>query len=53
MKGAGTKAASLAMKSMGVMTRWVRPLRGLFIWYAIRPSRSTSMRASANGGLVQ
>jgi hypothetical protein len=37
--------ASRAMKSIGVMTRWVRPLRGTFSKYAIRPSGSTSIRA--------
>jgi hypothetical protein len=53
IRGGGIKAASRAMKSIGSMTRWVRPLRGTFSRYAIRPSLSTSIRSSANGGLVQ
>src|SRR6478736_341506 len=48
--GGGISAASRAMNSIGVMTRWVRPLRGTFSEYAILPSRSTSIRSSANGG---
>ena len=41
------------MNSIGVITRWVRPLRGTFSKYAILPSRSTEMRSSANGGRAQ
>jgi hypothetical protein len=51
--GRGTSAASRVMKALGVMTRWVRPLRAVVIAYAMRPSRSSSIRASAKGGLVQ
>jgi hypothetical protein len=38
------------MKSMGVITRWERPRRGVLTRYRIRPSRSTSIRPRANGG---
>ena len=42
-----------AANSMGVITRWVRPLRGTFSNYATLPSRSPEIRSSANGGRAQ
>jgi hypothetical protein len=51
--GWGICAASRAMNESGSITRWVRRLRGSFNLKAIRPSRSTSIRSSENGGRAQ
>lgn len=46
VRGGGMSAASLAMKSIDPMTRWVRPWRGTLSSYALRPSLSTSIRSA-------
>src|SRR5580692_10541699 len=52
MRGGGISTHKRAMNSMGVITRWVRPLRGAFSKYATLPSRSTSIRSRRRDDLL-
>jgi hypothetical protein len=51
--GGGTRIARRPMNSIGVMSRWVLPRRGVFMAYEMRPSFSSSMRPRAKGGRAQ